>query len=99
MPTIATSETACTDAVLEHSRLLVAQNIRNLPEQEGVQTETLEQVQQLIMLLDAVKRSAEVVVDNSWEGFPLPLKVRNSIMRDLDTVSRIFGSSITKEHA
>ena len=99
MPTIATSETACTDAVLEHSRLLVAQNIRSLPEQEGVQTETLEQVQQLIMLLDAVKRSAEVVVDNSWGGFPLPLKVRNSIMRDLDTVSRIFGSSITKDHS
>lgn len=94
-----TSESATTDAVLQHSRLLVAQNIRHLPDLQGVPIQNLDQVQQLIMLLDAVKRSAEVVVDNTWEGFPLPCRIRNEIMRDLDAVSRIFSGSRTKEHS
>lgn len=98
MPTIATSDSATTDAVLEYSRLLIAQNIRNLPDLRGVPAEVVEQVQQLILLIDATKRAAEVVVDNTWEGFPLPFKVRNDIIRDLNNSSLIFDSSITKEH-
>lgn len=99
MPTIATSETATTDAVLEYSRLLVAQNIRHLPDLQGVPAEIVEQVQQLICLIDAAKRAAEVVRDNTWEGFPLPFKVRNSIIRDLKNTLLIFEWSITKEHS
>ena len=98
MLTIATSETATTDAVLEHSRLLVAQNIRHLPDLPGVPAEIVEQVQQLILLIDATKRVAEVVRDNTFEGFPLPYRVRNSIIRELHNTSLIFGDSITKEH-
>ena len=99
MPPIATSETATTDAVLEHSRLVVSQNLRHLPDLPGVPSEIVEQVQQLICLIDAAKRAAEVVVDNSWEGMRLPHPVRNNVMREINAVSLIFGSSLTKEHS
>lgn len=99
MPSTATSETATTDAVLEHSRLVVSQNLRHLPDLPGVPPEIVEQVQQLICLIDAAKRAAEVVVDNSWEGMPLPYPVRNNVMREINAVSLIFSGSLTKEHS
>lgn len=96
---IATSETATTDAVLEHSRLVVSQNLRHLPDLPGVPPEIVEQVQQLICLIDAAKRAAEVVVDNSREGMPLPHPIRNNVMREINALSLIFKSSRAKEHS
>lgn len=66
MPTIATSETACTDAVLEHSRLIVQQNIRQV-DYGDIPEMNRDLYCQASILIEAAHAAVSAIADNSFD--------------------------------
>ena len=82
MPTIATSETACTDAVLEHSRLIVQQNMRQI-EYQDIPEINRDLYCQASILIEAAHAVIRAVADNSFDhAAPLPHGRINQLRND-----------------
>ena len=97
MPTIATSETATTDAVLEYSRLLVAQNMR-LVDYRDIPENNRDLYCQASILIDAAHAAVRAIADNSWDNAMLPHgrinQLRNDAVRLAAEVPSILASGL-----
>jgi hypothetical protein len=89
MPTIATSETAATDAVLEHSRL-VAQHNMLATDYADIPEANRDLYYQALALIEAARQVFSSMMDNSYEGAPLPYDRINYLRnRAVDTASAV----------
>lgn len=77
---ITTSETATTDAVLEHSRLLV-QNMR-LVDYLDIPENNRDLYCQASILIDAAHAAVRAIADNSWDNAMLPHGRINQLLND-----------------
>jgi hypothetical protein len=81
MPTIATSETAATDAVLEHSRL-VAQHNMLATDYADIPKANRDLYYQALTLISAAQRAVSCIRDNSYEKAPLPHARINELRKE-----------------
>lgn len=97
MPIIATSETACTDAVLEHSRLIAQQNMRQI-DYRDIPEKNRDLYYQALTLIDAAHEAVRVIADNSWENAMLPHgrinQLRNDAVRLAAEIPNILASGL-----
>lgn len=98
MPTIATSETACTDAVLEHSRLIVQQNMRPV-DYPDIPEKNRDLYCQASILIEAAHAVVSAIGDNSFDhAAPLPYgrinQLRSDAVKLAAEVSNILASRL-----
>lgn len=98
MPIIATSESACTDAVLEHSRLIVQQNIRQV-DYGDIPEMNRDLYWQALILIEAAHTAVSAIADNSYDhAAPLPHgrinQLRSDAVKLAAEVSSILASRL-----
>ena len=97
MPTITTNETACTDAVLEHSRL-VAQHNMLATDYQDIPENNRDIYYQVLLLVGAARVAVSAMVDNSYEGAPLPYSrinhLRSQVIEMASDVGTIHASRL-----
>lgn len=84
MPTV-THESAAVDSVLEHARLIVAQNYAHLANPLWPDR-SRDLVAQLGLLTEAALAVASAIADNSFEGAAMPHATVNHLAREAEQI-------------
>jgi len=92
MPTL-THESAAVDHVLQHARLIVAQNYVHVVDPQ-VPERNRDLAAQLGLLIEAATAVASAIADNSYEGAAMPHATVNQLAREAEQITVQIRSSL-----